>query len=79
MGIIHSRASKKRAKAEAELAREQAKAIRGTRRSAKSADLAERVQEAADRQAWQQPTVGAMLGKAIGGAKAARERKASQE
>jgi hypothetical protein len=63
VGIIHSRASKKRDKAEAELLREQAKQLRGSSQSARHADAVEREQEAADLPAWRQPTVRGMLRK----------------
>jgi hypothetical protein len=68
MGLIHSRASKKRDKAQAALLDEQRKALRQER---KAADRDRNEQEAADRQEaaqdvpwWRQPTLGAAITKA---------------
>jgi hypothetical protein len=61
MGLIHSRASKKRAKAEAELLREQAKQVRAERQAQDRAVRAERAEAAADLPAWRQPTLGAAI------------------
>lgn len=65
MGLIHSRASKKRARAEAELAREQARAVRAER---KTAERDRRSAKASD-SVLRQPT----LGDAIRAAKRRRE------
>ena len=56
MGLIHSRASKHRAKAEAELLKEQTRQLRDERK-------AEKAEAAEDLPAWRQPTLGAALGK----------------
>jgi hypothetical protein len=57
MGLIHSRASKKRDKAQAALAKELARTEREQRQAGKHA----RQVEAAGDSAWRQPTVGDAL------------------
>jgi hypothetical protein len=54
MGLIHSRASKKRAEAEAELLKEQAKQVRAERKAQERAGHP-------DLPAWRQPTLGAAI------------------
>jgi hypothetical protein len=51
MGLIHSRAAKKRNKAEAELLREQTRQLREA--------------AAEDQPAWRQPTIGGAISKAL--------------
>jgi hypothetical protein len=67
MGLIHSRASKKRDRAAAGLLKEQARAARDERRGAHRADSAGQLQErevaAAELPAWRQPTLGGALRK----------------
>jgi hypothetical protein len=60
MGLIHSRASKKRAKAEAKLANEQRRGLKDERRARAEEQAAERAGDSA----WRQPTLGRALGKA---------------
>jgi hypothetical protein len=68
MGLIHSRASKKRAKAEARLAREQRKVLRQSRKNADAAveqQQREHREDEAQNLAWyRQPTVGAAIRRA---------------
>lgn len=60
MGLLHSRASKRRDRAEAQLLEEQARQVRGERRAAGRAAR----EEAADGlPAWRQPTLGGALRK----------------
>lgn len=57
MGLIHSRASKKRNKAEAEVLREQAAQLRKERLEAEEL-------ENRDKPLWRQPTVGGLISEA---------------
>lgn len=72
MGLIHSRASKKRAKEEARLAKEEAKLVKEQRKQlraqgrqtgaqAQREDTAAREQAAGDNP-WRQPTLGGAIG-----------------
>ena len=61
MGLIHSRASKKRDKAQAALLDEQRKALRNERKEQEAADRQEAAQ---DLPWWRQPTIGAAITKA---------------
>jgi hypothetical protein len=61
MGLIHSRASKKRDKAQAALLDEQRKALRHERKEQEATDRQEAAQ---DLPWWRQPTVGGAIAKA---------------
>jgi hypothetical protein len=61
MGLIHSRAAKKRNRALARLAREQAQAVRQQRRQAQREDGAAALAAASGVSWWRQPTLGAAI------------------
>ena len=65
MGLIHSRAGKKRNRAEAALLCEQTAAARDERRAAQAASVEQRAEQAAGQPWWQQPTVGHAIGALI--------------
>ena len=65
MGLIHSRASKKRDRAEADLLREQAKGIRTERKAAQREEVTEQLSGQTDHpeQWWREPTVASLIGR----------------